>query len=139
MDTPEAPTVLLVEDCASDVYLIRSALEQHGVPHRLRVLNNGEDAIQYLRQANEPGSPHAAPAVLLLDLNMPRRNGREVLEELHRLDSAGSTKTIVMTSFSSPMERAELARLGAHTIFTKPSDLDAFLDLGKLVRGALEV
>src|SRR5262245_1899491 len=83
--SPEDPRVVLlvVEDNHGDVYLVRKAIEYHQVPARIVVAEDGEQAVEYFRRALTDDSV-ACPALLLLDLNLPKRSGIEVLEAARR-------------------------------------------------------
>jgi len=124
--------ILLAEDNPGDVYLVRLALEQSGLDFTLVEVSDGEQAVQYL---NGVGADETAlaPAFVLLDLNLPRVDGKNVLEHLKTIPKCLETKAIVLTSSEYPADRAEVDRLGADCYFHKPQDLEAFLKLGDLV------
>lgn len=125
-------TILLAEDNPGDVYLVRLALKQSGLNFNLVEVSDGEQAIQYL---NALGGDESAPApsFVLLDLNLPRVNGKTVLEHLKSIPKCLGTRAIVLTSSEYPPDRADVDRLGADCYFHKPQDLEAFLKLGDLV------
>jgi len=130
----EPPFILLAEDNQADVYLVRKSLEEHGVGHELRTVKDGEDA---LRLIAEMGSGIRCPELVLLDLNLPKVGGSEVLERLRENPECAHVPVIVLTSSDSPDDRGDTVRLGARAYFRKPMQLDAFLQLGELVRRIL--
>lgn len=130
----DQPVILLAEDNQADVYLVRKSLEEHGVAHELRTVNDGEDALRYIA---EMGSRFPCPELLLLDLNLPKANGSEILQQFRANAECADVPVIVLTSSDSPGDRDDMDRLGARAFFRKPSQLDAFLQLGKLVRQVL--
>jgi two-component system, chemotaxis family, response regulator Rcp1 len=125
--------ILLVEDNPGDVVLVRHALRAHSVEHDLHVARDGEEAIRYLAAiSGDETSP--APHVLLLDLNLPRIDGTDVLRELRKHPACNGVRVIVLTSSDSPKDRARMAALGASDYFRKPADFDQFMELGAVVR-----
>ena len=111
--------VLLVEDNAGDTLLIQQTLAEGPIPVRLHVARDGEQAMQML------DNPDFSPALIILDLNIPRIPGSAVLERYH------STKTPIVI-FSSSWNEAEISRaleLGAREFAQKPTDLQAFGDV----------
>ena len=129
----DAPlTILLAEDNPGDVYLVRLALEQSGLHFNLVEVSDGEQAVQYLiaLQADESAPP---PSFVLLDLNLPRVDGKTVLARLKTIPKCRGTRAIVLTSSEYPTDRADVDRLGADCYFHKPQDLEAFLKLGDLI------
>lgn len=124
--------ILLVEDNAGDVFLVRRALEKHGFPHDLIVARNGEEALQRLDQAQK-GSPDDLPSLILLDLNLPRVGGNQVLSHLRGTPAFSKTPIIVLTSSDSLADRDLALSLGANVYFRKPTDLQSFMQLGNVV------
>ncbi len=130
------PRILLIEDAEPDVFLVREALRQAGISSDLTVLDDGEKAVDFIdRLDQDPDSP--CPNVVLLDLNLPKRSGDQILERMRRSRRCGEVTVIIVTSSDSPKDRAQTAELGATLYFRKPSRLDEFMALGALVRGVL--
>jgi CheY-like chemotaxis protein len=119
--------ILLAEDNPADVYLIEEALREHQVAFELQLAEDGEAAIALLATAE------VKPDIVLLDLNMPKRSGGEVLERLRR-DSGGDMPVVVLTSSDSPSDREEALRLGATCYIRKPTGLDEFLQIGATIK-----
>jgi len=131
------PLILVAEDNRGDIFLIQSALAKHKVLHQLHIVTDGEQAISYLSDVAKPNSDLRRPALILLDLNLPRKSGREVLDRLRSIQGVADTPVIIMSSSSAPQDRSELSRWNARAYFTKPSDLEQFLSIGKLVQDVL--
>ncbi len=128
-----ALNILLAEDNPADILLVRKALDQHQIPHALHVVRDGEEALTFIEGMGEPdGDP--CPDVVLLDLNLPKIDGPEVLTELRKHPECARTPVIVISSSDAHKDRERMAGLGISRYFRKPSDLDGFLRLGALVR-----
>lgn len=126
--------ILLAEDNRADVYLVRKSFEEHGLVHDVRVVKDGEEAIRFLAGLG-PETP--CPRLVLLDLNLPKITGHEVLERLRAHPNCGGVPVIVMTSSDSPVDKSEIARLGATAYFRKPARLEEFMQIGALVKRVL--
>jgi CheY-like chemotaxis protein len=125
MPTNEPRTILLVEDSPSDVRLTQEALKDASVQAKLAVVSDGEEALDYLRRTG----PHAAaprPDLILLDLNLPKRDGREVLAEIKSDVNLRKIPTVVLTTSTSQHDIARAYDLRANCYIAKPSDLDNF-------------
>lgn len=125
--------VLLAEDNAADVYLIREALREHGVDCHLQVASDGQEVLDALI-----GDPLRAGALklIILDLNLPRHDGIEILERL-RDTGLARIPVVVLTSSDSQRDRDLAIRLGAVRFLRKPSGLDQFLSLGAVFKELL--
>ena len=128
--------ILLAEDNDGDVFLIRRALDMHIGPYDLLLAKDGEEAMQVLERANADDSAQG-PDFAVLDLNLPRRTGIQVLERLRNTPKCAAAPVIIFTSSDSPQDRAEAFRLGANLYFKKPTDLAGFMSLGEKVRDIL--
>jgi CheY-like chemotaxis protein len=134
----EERSLLLVEDSPADVFLVKEAMKEEGLGVHLEVADNGETAIQILDQVDANSPPVTPPDLLLLDVNIPRNNGNEVLARLRRSPRCGSVPVVMISSSDSPTDRQRAFDLGATDFFRKPSTLSEFMQLGKLVRRLLE-
>jgi CheY-like chemotaxis protein len=128
------PVVVLVEDSAADTYLVRQSLKKHLKDFVLRVVDDGEKAFHFIEAAESESQP--CPALLLLDLNLPKRSGHEVLQRMKR-SKCSHVPVVILTSSDSPADRAETTRLGATAYFRKPPDLEAFMRIGEVVQNIL--
>lgn len=128
--------ILLAEDNSGDILLIRRALAEYGIEHELHVVHDGEQAIAFLARAGRRGKA-PRPDLVLLDLNLPRVGGAEVLMELRHNPQCAATPVIVVTSSNAARDRARLTELGVSHYFQKPSDLEEFMQLGAVVRDVL--
>ena len=120
--------ILLVEDNPGDVRLTREALAEAKVRNNLAVANDGVEALAYLRR--EP--PHEAatrPDLVLLDLNLPRKDGREVLAEIKADPDLRRLPVVVLTTSTAEQDILESYNLYANCYITKPVDLDQFLGI----------
>jgi CheY-like chemotaxis protein len=125
--------VLLVEDNCFDVLLFQEAIELYRLPFELHVASDGERACEFIdRAARDPGA--ARPEILILDLNLPRRSGREVLECARANEAFRGTAVLIVSSSDLSRERDELAQLGASRFFTKPTGYDDFLKVGEILK-----
>ena len=117
--------VLLVEDSPADIYLIQRAVAEWGPNVRLWLVTNGLDALTFLRK--ESFYLHApAPALILLDMNLPRMHGPEVLAELRALPTYHTTPVVMFTSARPDIEEEHCLQLGATAYVNKPTDLTEF-------------
>ncbi len=120
--------ILLVEDNPGDVRLTREALAEAKVRNRLAVVSDGVEALAYLRR-QEPFSESPRPDLVLLDLNLPKKDGREVLAELKNDPALRRLPVVVLTTSSSEKDILESYDLHANCYITKPVDLDQFINV----------
>jgi CheY-like chemotaxis protein len=118
--------VLLVEDNPGDVRLTREALRDAKVRNNLHVAADGEEALAFLRrEGSHGGAPR--PDLILLDLNLPKRDGREVLHEIKADDRLKHIPVVILTTSQAERDILETYRLRANAYVTKPVDLERFL------------
>lgn len=125
--TVRAVEVLLIEDNPGDVRLTREALAAASVEIRLTVLNDGEQAIAYLRR------PGARPDLILLDLNLPRVDGGDVLAAIKVDARLRAIPVVVLTSSEAPRDIARVYDLHANCCVTKPLELDRYIEAVRAV------
>ena len=115
--------------------LVREAIRQEKLPVELFTVADGEKAIELLRNA-ELDSALPCPDLLMLDLNLPRRDGLEILRGVRASEKFRDIPVLIVTSSDSPTDLSQAAALGAH-YFRKPASYDAFLKLGGVVKQML--
>jgi CheY-like chemotaxis protein len=120
---PEPITVLLVEDDPGDVVLIQEAFEYNKVRNLLHVVGDGVAALEYLR------STDTRPDLILLDLNLPRMDGREVLAEVKSDPALRSIPVVVLTTSKAEEDILRSYDLHANAYVTKPVDFTRFIDV----------
>lgn len=125
-----------MEDNRADVFLIREAIEMANGNIEFEVLTDGEKAIRYFEEG-EQGSGRAAPALVILDINLPKRQGGEVLKSIRVGRQSAKLPVLVVTSSGSERDREEMRKLGISGYFRKPSDYADFLKLGEVVKDLL--
>jgi CheY-like chemotaxis protein len=125
--------VVRVEDNDADVRLTREALREAGEEVRLSAVGDGEQALAYLRR-QEGFAEVLRPDLVLLDLNLPRKNGLEVLEELRADPELAPIPVIMLTSSSVQADVDAAYAAGANAFVVKPHELDAFMDLIGAIR-----
>jgi CheY-like chemotaxis protein len=126
MTEVEPIEILLVEDDPGDVLLTREALEDHRVLNRLSVVTNGEDALAYLRkQGRYADAP--TPDLVLLDLNLPRKDGREVLREVKTDPDLRRTPVVVLTTSDAESDVLASYDLHANAFVRKPVGFEGFI------------
>ncbi len=127
--------IYLAEDNPGDVYLVQEALRSAHLDFNLTLFEDGDQAWKWFQRIETDGHD-ASPDVLLLDLNLPKADGEEVLRSLRETHAWKQLPVVILTSSESPSDKALASRYGAR-YFQKPSDLDTFLSLGEYVRGIL--
>jgi two-component system, chemotaxis family, response regulator Rcp1 len=123
--------ILLVEDSPSDIRLIREALKETPVPVQIALARDGVEATDYLHQA-EMGLCNY-PDLILLDLNLPRKNGREVLSEIKNSPTLKQIPVVVMTSSRSDEDVAQAYALNANCYIAKPGDLQEYVNVVRAI------
>jgi two-component system, chemotaxis family, response regulator Rcp1 len=124
--------VLLVEDSPGDVRLTREAFKDAKVHINLHVAVDGTDAMAFLRHQGEHVNV-PRPDLILLDLNLPKKDGREVLEEIKESPTLKSIPVVILTTSASEADILRSYRLHANCYITKPVDLAGFLEVVKSI------
>jgi chemotaxis family two-component system response regulator Rcp1 len=118
--------ILLVEDNPGDVRLTREALKDAKVPNSLHVARDGEEAMEFLcRKGNHADAPR--PDLVILDLNLPRKDGREVLAEIKADEVLKRIPVVILTTSKTEADVLKSYNLHANCFVTKPLDLDRFI------------
>ncbi len=129
LSEPSRPVeVLLVEDDPGDVLMTREAFDEHKVANRLHVVSDGVEALQFLRrQGRHDGA--ARPDLILLDLNLPLVDGREVLQEIKSDEELASIPVVVLTTSEAEEDVLSSYSLHANAYVTKPVDFERFISV----------
>lgn len=124
--------ILLVEDNPGDVRLTREALKEGKVLNNLHVVNDGVEAIAFLRRKGKYASA-VRPDIMLLDLNLPKKDGREVLAEIKDDPDLKRIPVVILTVSSAEEDIIKTYNLHANCYITKPVDLERFLEVVKAI------
>lgn len=122
--------ILLVEDDPGDQELTRRALQHESIRINLRIANDGEQAMAYLLRNGEYEDPVQSPTpdLILLDLNMPKMNGREVLIDLKKCQRLARIPVVVLTTSEQEADILRSYDLGCNSYIQKPVDIDQFVE-----------
>jgi len=130
--------ILIVEDSKTDVFLICEALQSALLDAAIHIVYDGEQATRFIDAADASDS-NPRPDVVLLDMNLPRKNGDDVLKHLRASRRSKNARVIIVSSSDAPRDRAAVANLGVARYFRKPFDFDEFMKLGGVVREVLQL
>jgi len=121
--------ILLVEDNPDDVELTRIAFEEANVANLLRVVGDGADALDYLfaRGKHADRDPANLPSLVLLDLNLPKVDGREVLQAIRSNEATRNLPVVVLTTSAEPFDVDATYALGVNSYIRKPVDFEQFV------------
>ncbi|PMS22014.1 response regulator [Trinickia dabaoshanensis] len=129
-DSGKLVHILLVEDSPTDVMLTREAMEQYKVLNPLDIVEDGVDAMDYLKGRGKYADREPArPGLIILDLNLPRMSGREVLYELKQDPELRNIPVVVLTTSKSEEDVVKSYCLHANCYITKPVDFSKFIDV----------
>jgi len=125
--------ILLVEDNPADIMLVEEALREHNVAADMQVISDGDAAYSYWDQFFQSG--HApCPNLVLLDLNLPKRSGLEILQRIRETPLCVQTRVIIISSSTNTRDRRDTADLGIYHYFRKPTHFEEFLELGRIIK-----
>jgi CheY-like chemotaxis protein len=120
--------ILLVEDDPGDVLMTREAFEDYKVRNRLHVVSDGAEALEFLRQEGQYADT-PRPDLVLLDLNLPRMDGRQVLESIKSDPELSSIPVVVLTTSEAEDDVLRSYSLHANAYVTKPVDFERFIEV----------
>ena len=124
--------ILLVEDNPGDVRLLREVLKGGTVPNHVRAVGDGEEALAFLhRRGAHAEAPR--PDLILLDLNLPKKDGRELLAEIKADPGLRRIPVVILTTSKAEEDIIKSYALHANCYITKPVDLDQFITITKLI------
>jgi CheY-like chemotaxis protein len=136
MPSHKSIVILMADDDADDRLLAKDALNECRIANELHFVENGEELLDYLRQTGKYASTagNTTPGLILLDLNMPRKDGREALQEIKSDPQLRSIPVVVLTTSRADTDIARIYELGANSFITKPVSFDALVKvMGDLV------
>jgi two-component system response regulator len=134
MSTPDTSAILLVEDSPADIYLIQRAVEECGTDLRLWVMPDGPEALMFLRK-DFPLTHVPTPALIILDLRLPRTHGLQLLTEIRQLPGYHATPIVILSSMPKEQEEQHCLQLGATGYVQKSTNFYSyFADIKALVR-----
>lgn len=124
--------ILLVEDNPGDVRLTQEALKENKIRNNLHVAKDGVEAMKFLRKMNgHSGSPR--PDLILLDLNLPKKDGREVLTEIKTDEKLRSIPVVILTTSDAEDDVAKAYQMYANCYVRKPIDLNRFIEVVRII------
>lgn len=112
--------------------LVQEALKEHHVRAEFVVLGDGEKAIRFIEEFDATTGSY--PKLVILDLNLPKRNGKDVLRRIRQNAEWNHVPVVILTSSNTPADREETVRLGANEYIRKPSHLEDFLSIGAVLK-----
>lgn len=116
--------ILIAEDDADDRFLLQAAFEENGFGDKLHFVENGVEVLDYLLAASAPDSEQKLPRFILLDLNMPKKDGREVLKELKQHPELKKIPVVIFSTTNNEQEMRRCYELGANSYITKPNSFE---------------
>jgi CheY-like chemotaxis protein len=119
--------ILIAEDDADDRYLLRSAFEENGYKDKLEFVENGVEMIEYLHKIVAGDNDALMPRFILLDLNMPKKDGREVLKEIKQNSGLNKIPIIILSTTNNEQEMRRCYELGANSYITKPNSFESLI------------
>lgn len=128
--------ILVIEDNDSDVFLLERALKKQDLRFELVHLTNGVDAIAFVRRQGV-WAETAIPDLILIDLNLSRYTGQDILREIHAADYLGGVPVCAWSSSQSRRDLAPLKDLGVCQFISKPAGLDQFMEIGVIIKDLL--
>lgn len=123
----------MVEDNSADVFLIRETIEAAGIKAPIHVVQNGEEATHFFDHADRDDSA-PCPSLVILDINLPKKHGTQVLQHLRQSRRCRNASVIVVSTSNAAKDREDVMMNGANAYFCKPSKYDEFLKLADLIQ-----
>jgi two-component system response regulator len=116
--------ILIAEDDADDRFLLQAAFEENGFKDKLYFVENGVELVEYLYKLTQDGNTGKLPRFILLDLNMPKKDGREVLKEIKQNSVLKKIPVIIFSTTNNEQEMRRCYELGANSYITKPNSFE---------------
>jgi CheY-like chemotaxis protein len=124
--------ILLVEDNPADVRLVQEVFKEARIHNKMRVALDGDKAMQILRREGEFARA-SSPDLIILDLNLPKKDGREVLKEIKEDENLKSIPVVILTTSNAEEDLIETYKNNANCYISKPVDLDNFIKVVKII------
>lgn len=124
----QPPTILVIDDDPADQFLVREAIKSASLDYNLRLVSDGDEALEYLNHRGRYADRFAAPRpdLILLDLNMPRYNGRQVAKAIKSDADLKTIPVVVLTTSAQEEDIEELYQIGVNSYVQKPINFDDF-------------
>lgn len=129
--------IMIIEDNKADVFIIREALDNAGVDATLQVVNDGHAAIEFFDAVDRSESA-PCPDLVLLDMNLPKKSGGEVMKHLRESTRCRNVPVVIVSSSDSRLDRSSVSGFSIAAWFKKASEYTEYMKLGPLVRGLLD-
>src|ERR1044072_8474795 len=126
--------ILIAEDDADDRFLLQAAFEENGFTDKLHFVENGVEVLDYLQSLADSNATNF-PRFILLDLNMPKKDGREVLKELKQHTQLKNIPVVIFSTTNNEQEMRRCYELGANSYITKPNNFEHLLKIVANLRG----
>jgi|SRR6218665_2026850 len=135
METRRAVTILMADDDADDREFALTAMQESRLANELRFVEDGEELLHYLRREGRYANPKDAPrpGLILLDLNMPRKDGREALREIKSDPALKNIPVVVLTTSKAEEDILRTYGLGANCFITKPVTFEGLVEVVKVL------
>ena len=131
---PQTPlTIFIVEDNPVDVYMMRWVLDAHALEYHLCIIDNGDRALAVFDRLAQQ-EPLRSPTIVLLDLNLPQLDGKEILRHIKAIPLGSAIHVVVVTGSKNAADQHETLALGADAYFVKPYHLNEFMQLGEVIK-----
>lgn len=136
MDHTQDLYILIAEDDADDRFLLQTAFNENGFTDRLQFVENGVEIMDHLQKLSDTEhSVNNLPCFILLDLNMPKKDGREVLKEIKQHREWKNIPVVIFSTTSNEQEMIRCYELGANSYVTKPNSFEQLLEIVAAMRG----
>jgi DNA-binding response OmpR family regulator len=133
----ESDHIILAEDNPADIFLVKESFRQHGIGCELDIASDGEVALRMIDQFDaNADAPHVA--AIVLDLNLPKCGGEEIIQRLRQSKKLISVPVVIMTSSEAPKDKALVGEIKAGCYFRKSASLEEFLQLGAVVKAMMQ-
>ena len=126
--------ILIAEDDSDDRFLLQAAFDENGFKDKLYFVENGVEVLEYLQKQLQDGV-NSFPRFILLDLNMPKKDGREVLKDLKQHPELKKIPVVIFSTTNNEQEMRRCYELGANSYITKPNSFDHLLKIVANLRG----